>query len=131
MNNDKIFIDVKCDFEELWRYNIVAMVGAYVNDEQVDLAKHASEIAPIGAMLTAPPEGYNPNRSFTLECKAAEVLTLYIYVIPHTFPQCRDVAEVEPFELELVVRRGKKAVYKHRYDINQWSGENIEIRLDM
>ena len=128
---ERFYIDIKCDFEELWRYNIIAMAGVFVGGEQVDVLKHASEVAPVGAMLSAAPEGYIANRNFSLTSDPAEALTLYIYIIPHTFTKGLVISDVEPFELDVVVRHGTRTVHKHRYEINQWSGENIEIKIGM
>ena len=120
-------ISIDTDFEEFWRYNLVVMASVKRGDEQVELLKYKDEVAAVGSELVEPPKGYNPNRKVELRCEAAESLTLYIYIIPHTLPYERCVAVTEPFELRVKVKGGNRNLYSNRHLINQWSGENLII----
>ena len=91
--------------------------------------KHSSEIAPVGAELREIPRGYSSNRRVELHTAEATNLTLYIYVMPHTLPMTTDVAEAKPFEMVVEVLHGTEQVYRKRVEVNQWSGENIELFL--
>ena len=91
--------------------------------------KHSSEIAPVGAELREIPRGYSANRRVELHTAEATNLTLYIYVMPHTLPMTTDVAEAKPFEMVVEVLHGIDQVYRKRVEVNQWSGENIELSL--
>lgn len=117
------------DFSELWRYNIVVMCSVLRNGQEVEFLKHSSEIAPVGAELKEIPRGYNANRRVELRTKEATALTLYIYVMPHTLPMTADVAEAKPFEMIIEVLHGTEQAYRKRVEVNQWSGENIELSL--
>ena len=117
------------DFSELWRYNIVVMCSVLRNGEEVEFLKHSSEIAPVGAELREIPRGYNVNRRVELRTQEATALTLYIYVMPHTLPMTTDVAEAIPFEMVVEVLHGTEQAYRKRIEVNQWSGENIELSL--
>ena len=117
------------DFSELWRYNIVVMCSVLCDGEEVEFLKHASEIAPVGAELREIPRGYSVNRRVELRTEEATALTLYIYVMPHTLPMTTDVAEAKPFEMSLEVFHGAEQVYRKRVEVNQWSGENIELHI--
>ena len=117
------------DFSELWRYNIVVMCSVLRNGEEVEFLKHSSEIAPVGAELREIPRGYNVNRRVELRTQEATALTLYIYVMPHTLPMTTDVAEAKPFEMVVGVLHGTEQAYRKRVEVNQWSGENIELFL--
>ena len=117
------------DFSELWRYNIVVMCSVLRDGEEVEFLKHSSEIAPVGAELREIPRGYSANRRVELHTAEATNLTLYIYVMPHTLPMTTDVAEAKPFEMVVEVLHGTDQVYRKRVEVNQWSGENIELFL--
>ena len=117
------------DFSELWRYNIVVMCSVLRDGEEVEFLKHSSEIAPVGAELREIPRGYSANRRVELHTAEATNLTLYIYVMPHTLPMTTDVAEAKPFEMVVEVLHGTEQVYRKRVEVNQWSGENIELSL--
>ena len=117
------------DFSELWRYNIVVMCSVLRDGEEVEFLKHSSEIAPVGAELREIPRGYSANRRVELHTAEATNLTLYIYVMPHTLPMTTDVAEAKPFEMVVEVLHGTDQVYRKRVEVNQWSGENIELSL--
>lgn len=122
-------IVINSDFEELWRYNITVMASVRSGEEEVDFVKQISDVAPVGAELAELPKGYNPNRRMELQTKAGTALTLYIYVIPHTLPRTTDVADAKPFELEVEVKHGAERLFHRHAEVNQWSGENIEIAL--
>ena len=114
-------------FSELWRYNIVVMCSVLRDGTEVEFLKHNSEIAPVGAELREVPRGYNANRRIELTTAAATALTLYIYVMPHTLPMTTDVADAKPFEMELTINHGAEQLLHKRIEVNQWSGENIEL----
>ncbi len=122
-------ISIESDFYDLWRYNIVVMASVMQGDKQVEVLKHCSEIAPVGAELQTLPDGYNPNRNIMLSSAEADALTLYIYIIPHTLPKEQVVRFAPPFELDVKVKYGARIAFKHRYMINQWSGENITATI--
>ena len=122
-------ISIECDFYDLWRYNIITMASVMREGEQVEVLKQCSEIAPVGAELQRAPEDYNSNRNILLTSGEADALTLYIYIIPHTLPKEQVVRFAPPFELDVKVKHGARIAYKHRYMINQWSGENISIAV--
>ena len=122
-------ISIESNFYDLWRYNIVVMANVMRNGEQCEVLKHLSEIAPVGAELQTPPMGYQENRNITLTSGEADALTLYIYIIPHTLPKEQVVRFAPPFELDVKVKHGSRIAFKHRYMVNQWSGENITTTI--
>ena len=122
-------IKLESDFSELWRYNIVVMCSVLRDGEEVEFLKHTSEVAPVGSELREIPRGYSPNRTIELHTAAATNLTLYIYVVPHTLPMTTAVADAESFEMVVEVLHGEEHSYRKRVEVNQWSGENLEITL--
>lgn len=122
-------ITIESDFYDLWRYNIVVMASVIQGGEQTEVLKHRSEIAPVGAELQMKPLDYNPDRTIELQSGEADALTLYIYIIPHTLPKEQVVRFAPPFELDVKVKYGTRIAFKHRYMINQWSGENITATI--
>lgn len=117
------------DFSELWRYNIVVMCSVQREGSEVEFLKHSSEIAPVGSELREIPRGYDSCRRVELHSQPGDALTLYIYIIPHTLPLTTDVAEAAPFEVVVEVFHGTEHAYRKRIEVNQWSGENIEITV--
>ncbi|MBR5822283.1 MAG: hypothetical protein IKY51_05500 [Alistipes sp.] len=122
-------ISIESDFHDLWRYNIVVMASVMRDGEQTEVLKHRSEIAPVGAELQMKPLDYNPDRAIHLQSGEADALTLYIYIIPHTLPTEYLIRLAPPFELDVKVKYGTRIAFKHRYMINQWSGENISVSV--
>lgn len=122
-------ISIESNFRDLWRYNTIVMANVMRDGEQVEILKHLCEVAPVGSELTYPPEDYDENRKIKLQSVEADALTLYIYIIPHTLPEEQDVRITRPFELDVKVKCGGRIVFKHRYMINQWSGENISATI--
>ena len=117
------------DFSELWRYNIVVMCSVVRDGEEIEFLKHSSEVAPVGAELREIPRGYSANRRVELRTQDTTALTLYIYVMPHTLPMTTDVSAAQPFEMSLEIFHGAERVLRKRVEVNQWSGENIELQI--
>ena len=122
-------ITIDSEFAELWRYNIVIMCSVMRDGQEVEFLKHVSEVASVGAELSEMPHGYNANRRIEMTTTSATSLTLYIYIMPHTLPMTSDVAEAKPFEMSVEVLHGAEQVLRKRVEVNQWSGENIELFL--
>lgn len=128
--SDIFSIEINSDYEELWRYNI-ALTGEVTDTggKRTGYVKHASEVAPVGSNLKAAPEGYVAKRDIRISTAVGAALTLYIYVIPHTLPRERVVDQARPFTLHVRIGHGGETLYDRRLSINQWSGDNIEIKL--
>ena len=132
---ERFHISIYSDFEEFWRYNIIVMSSASVGGEAVELLKSRSDVAPIGASLLAPPDGYDPNRRIELHHVPAESPSLYIYVLPHSFPAVPDkdtlpaIADYPPFGLRVEVKYGDDMRHAHTYEVDQWSGTTIQVNL--
>ena len=122
-------IKLDSDFSELWRYNIVVMCSVLRDGVEVEFLKQTSDVAPVGAELNEVPRGYSNNRGVELRSVEANGLTLYIYIIPHTLPKTTAVADAQPFEMVVEVLHGEEQAYRKRVEVNQWSGENLEITL--
>ena len=126
-------VKISCDFEEFWRYNLVVMGSMLKGGEQVDLMKFRSDVAAVGDNLLAKPVGYDESRR-RVELRSAnsvdaDALTLYIYIIPHTLPATDVVSEAEDFEFRVEIEYAGDRVYGHTFEVNQWSGDNIVIRV--
>ncbi len=132
MVNPKPFqIELSSRFEEWWRYNVVLM-GAPVDaaGERLAICSVASEIAPVGSNLAAPPSAEATSRRVTLTAGPCHRLRLLIYIMPHTLPVSDDIARVAPFEVTLRISRGGKLLRKERYAVNQWSGVSLDLEID-
>ena len=122
-------IFIECDFAELWRYNIAIQGEITLHGERRSYLQHYNEVAPVGSNLTAPPEGYVPQRYIELGGEEGDALHLIIYVLPTTLPQSRIMSETPDFELHVTISHGDEVVYNRRHMISQWAGENIVIEL--
>ena len=126
-------VKISCDFEEFWRYNLVVMGSVLCGGEQAELIKYRSDVAAVGDNLVAKPQGYDESRS-RVELRSsdgvkADALTLYIYIIPHTLPATNLVADAADFEFRVEVLHDGVRAYAHTFEVNQWSGDNIVIRI--
>ncbi len=54
---------------------------------------------------------------------------MYVYIVPHTLPETRDIGDVAPFDVRLRIGYASVSVGDMRYRINQWSGASLEIKL--
>lgn len=128
--SDGFVIEIESPYEELWRYNI-DLTGEVTDagGRRVEYIRRSDDIAPVGSALETPPAGRPADRDVRIETAAGEGLTLYIYVIPHTLPRERAVEAARPFVLHVRIGRGEEILYDRRLSINQWSGDNIEIKL--
>ena len=126
---ERYHISISSNFEEFWRYNVIVMASVECNGKEVQMLKCCDEIAPVGSQLLSPPIGYKPNRRIVMDSGPATALTLYIYILPHTYPLSLQIEETPPFELRVEVMYGSERRYAHSLEIDQWTGENIILQL--
>ena len=121
-------VTISSRFEELWRYNIVAVCElCSATGERIEYKSKESTIAPVGSNLTAPPLDYNPKRTIVLESGEGDFVNLLVYVIPHTLPSTSDIYKTKNFHLTVKVEANKEILLNQVFDINQWSGDNISL----
>ena len=124
-------IRVSSQFEELWRYNIVVICElCSAKGERIEYKSAESIVAPVGSNLNSAPADYNADRALVLESGDGNHLNLLIYVIPHTLPSIDDISITSPFPLLVKVTKDDKEVANHIFEINQWSGDNISLKVD-
>lgn len=123
-------VSVECNDDAFWRYNYTVMGSVRRAGAEVDFLKHRSEVAAVGAELGEVPAGYVKERGVRLESAEGDELILYIYIIPHTLPRENRTEDVAPLTLQLRVDYGKSCILKRQMEINPWSGDNIELRLN-
>lgn len=122
-------ISIECDYREFWRYNLALSGEVLAAGRRVGYIAYSDDVAAVGSELRAAPAGYSRPRRTVVEGAAGDALTLYIYIVPNTLPVSRVVADSAPFELGVSISHGDSVVYNRRLLINQWSGDNIEIKL--
>ena len=121
-------IFISSSHEEFWKFNVVVMVDVDREGRHIQLFKDRIDVAPVGSFISEPPVGYKP-RDFRFHTDPANVVTIYIYLIPHTLPRTRDLEAVEPVELRVEALFNDSPLYAHTFEISPWSGDNIEIEL--
>lgn len=121
-------VAISSKFEELWRYNLVAVCElCSTNGERIEYKSQESTIAPVGSNLVAPPADYNSKRTIKIESEDGDFINLLIYIIPHTLPTTNDIFDTKPFHLSVKVSMNDEEIVNRIFDINQWSGENIAL----
>ena len=126
MSRFKVVISSR--FEELWRYNIVAVCElCSANGERIEFQSHESTVAPVGSNLVAPPADYDSKRTIKIESREGDYINLLIYIIPNTLPATNDIIEAKPFHLSAKVTMDGDEILSRIFDINQWSGDNIAL----
>lgn len=123
-------IEVTSSYPEFWRYNVALMCGCFDSEgRKTGFASVEDTVSAVGSNLTAPPEGYDPQRTTVLETPPCEYIVLYLYIIPHTLPTGRDISETTPFPLRLRTVSPDQTRSETEFKINQWSGTSLELRI--
>ncbi|MBR6721243.1 MAG: hypothetical protein IKL63_03845 [Alistipes sp.] len=123
-------IIIECNYEEFWRYNLAVSGVVMQSGGRVEFVKHLDEVAAVCSNLEECPKTYNRPKLLQLTTCSGDAITLYIYVIPHTLPLSRTVEECRPFDMRVTIKHGDNTIYNRHHEINQWSGDNIEIKFE-
>jgi hypothetical protein len=83
----------------------------------------------LGSDLSAPPEGAAAERRIGIRSIACDHIVMYVYIVPHTLPETREIGDVAPFDVRLRIGYGGVPFGDMHYRINQWSGASLEIKL--
>ena len=75
------------------------------------------------------PEGAAAERRIGIRSIACDHIVMYVYIVPHTLPETREIGDVAPFDVRLRVGYGGVPFGDMHYRINQWSGASLEIKL--
>ena len=124
----KFKVSVSSRYEELWRYNLVAVCElCNAEGERIEFKSKESYVAPVGSNLTAPPADYDSKRTLTIESVEGDYVNLLIYVVPNTLPATNDIIEAKPFHLTVKVEANGEPLVSRVFDVNQWSGDNVAL----
>lgn len=126
----KFNIQIRSTYAEIWLYNIAISCGCTDSaGNVVEVVGEQDNIAPVGSNLKVAPDGFTLPREVRLSTPETEGIVAYIYLVPHTLPAERDIAESEPFKLSVKVSAGRDTIYNVVHKVNQWSGTSIELKL--
>lgn len=126
----KFNIQIRSTYAEIWRYNIAISCGCTDSaGNVVEVVGEQDNIAPVGSNLKVAPDGFTLPCEVRLSTPETEGIVAYIYLVPHTLPAERDIAESEPFKLSVKVSAGRDTIYNVVHKVNQWSGTSIELKL--
>ena len=126
----KFNIQIRSTYAEIWRYNIAISCGCTDSaGNVVEVVGDQDNIAPVGSNLKVAPDGFTLPHEVRLSTPETEGIVAYIYLVPHTLPAERDIAESEPFKLSVKVSAGRDTIYNVVHKVNQWSGTSIELKL--
>ena len=99
MKKDEGFsVEVESRYEGWWRYNVTILCGCFDADgNRIGFASAESVVAPVGSDLSAPPEGAAAERRIGIRSIACDHIVMYVYIVPHTLPETREIGDVAPF----------------------------------
>ena len=108
MKKDEGFsVEVESRYEGWWRYNVTILCGCFDADgDRIGFASAESVVAPVGSDLSAPPEGAAAERRIGIRSVACDHIVMYVYIVPHTLPETREIGNVAPFDVRLRVGYG-------------------------
>lgn len=70
--------------------------------------------------------GAAPDRDTRVAC---DRIVMYVYIVPHTLPETREIGDVSPFDVRVRIGYGGAPLSDTQYRINPWSGASLEIKL--
>ena len=124
-------VELRCRYKEWWRYNVEMMCAAFdAADRRVGFTAARSHIADVGAELREPPAGVAVPASLQLETAACNHALFYLYIIPHTLPAASRIGDTDPFEITLRIACDGRELRTERFQVNQWGGASIQLRLE-
>ncbi len=124
-------IEITSPFDGFWRYNVALMCGMFDAEEnRTGFASAEDTVAEAGANLTEKPADYPHDRNVCLTTGPCDHLRLFVYLIPHTLPADNTVGESKPFPLEMRIAYDGKKLRTERFEINQWAGASLELRVE-
>ena len=118
-------VSVASDYAEWWRYNIFLVVEAFDGEGgRIEYLKTSDTVYEIGdgTEVREAPEGYDPARPVSLASPPCAYVSIYLYVVPNTFPASSLIRESPDFAMTLTVSRGGEEVLSNEYSVNQWGG---------
>lgn len=127
---NKITIEIKCGFEQWWRYNVYISAASFRDEQRVEYRSLTDTVYPIGRgdEIRPCPEEYNPKRPLRLEVEEGDSLELFIYVIPNTMPSAEAIRQSPPFKMRVGVK-GSAINHNEEFHVNQWGGVSIHLSL--
>jgi len=132
MKTDEGFsVEVESRYEAWWRYNVTILCGCFdAAGERVGFASAERIVAPVGSDQPLPPQdAAAAKRGIGLATAPCERIVLYVYIVPHTLPETREIGAVSPFEVRVRIGYAGNPLSEARYKINPWSGASLEIKL--
>ena len=123
-------ISFSCAYKEFWRYNFYITGKVFADGQCVDFISHSDRVAEVGVVREPLKDVAHRRLPVTITTQGGDSLTLYIYVVAHKLPTTNRVSEAPPFECEVSVERDGAMLHHRRYEVDQWSGNNIEIILE-
>ena len=95
MKKDEGFsVEVESRYEGWWRYNVTILCGCFDADgDRIGFASAESVVAPVGSDLSAPPEGAAAERRIGIRSIACDHIVMYVYIVPHTLPETREIGD--------------------------------------
>ncbi len=123
-------IELSCDFEYLWRYNITLaceMLGE--QGERLDFGSKELRVADIGSQMRVAPEGWTKRQKLQLSTVRCASIRMVAYLLAHTMPEERDVESLKPFEMRIMVTTDGEKIYNKVHYVDQRGGAAINIVL--
>lgn len=122
-------VELSTSEKQWWRYNVVITAAGFDakgnRTGYYSLNEHRGDVGADNAMLSQMPR----KRALHLECGACHKLDLYLYIIPHTLPECRDIEDAKPFDVALKISLGDSRIVDKKLRVNPWGGTSQHILI--
>lgn len=125
-------VEVECRDEGWWRYNVTILCGCFDGEgRRVGFASAEDVVAAVGSDLRRPPQGTPKaaDRRIGIDTVPCERIVMYLYIVPHTLPETREIGDVSPFDVRVRIACAGVPLRDTCYRINRWSGASLEIKL--
>lgn len=123
-------IEVWSASKDFWRYNITLLCGCFdAAGSRTGIVSAERRRTDAEQRSQAAPGTRAADEPLKLVTEPCDRITLYVYLVPHTLPESRDIYESPPFEFHVRVTGGGRTLYDCDLPVNQWSGASAAIDL--
>ena len=122
-------VELKCEDREWWRYNVVITAAGFdakgEREGFYSLREHRADVGGSNGVCSR----LATAKRLSLECGESHRLDLYLYIIPHTLPESRDIEDAKPFDVALKISLGDSQIVDKKLRVNPWGGTSQHILI--
>lgn len=125
-------IELECDYEEWWRYNLYISAACYNADGGIaDYVNLSDKVYDIGSGIESRtrPAGYARGAKVTLETPPCVRAEFFLYAVANTFPHSDIIRNSPPFSAAVACYTDGRLTERTEYAVNQWGGLTLKKEL--